>query len=69
MKDKINRNLLPQECKKVKVPPIKIQGIKRKLVPFILDHRVLLENKCSYSDYFLIAYKTKTALTTEAAFD
>lgn len=38
MKDKINRNLLPQECKKVKVPPIKIQGIKRKLVPFILEN-------------------------------
>lgn len=29
--------LLPKKSEKIKVPPIKIQGIKTKLVPFIMD--------------------------------
>lgn len=30
-------NILPKKIEKVKIPPIKIQGIKSKLVPFILN--------------------------------
>ena len=33
----INMDLLPNKIDKVGVPPLKIQGIKTKLVPFIMN--------------------------------
>src|SRR5699024_7645513 len=44
--------MLPAQLSKVKVPPIKIQGIKTKLVPFIASS-VQWDGKASYYQPFM----------------